>query len=184
MVDLSRPHARMIRPVMLVALVCGLGACSSFDSATRRMADAITLYKPEVVQGNLVSKEQASAVQVGMNRAQVRQIMGTPLITDLFRADRWDYVFTVKNRQGLEPQKYAVTVLFVGDLVSRIEGRDDLPSEQDFVSMLSGEKTYKPRDLEATPEQLARFAERNKPANAVQPAATAPAATTYAPLPQ
>ena len=165
-----------LRGVAAAALVCGAVALSGCSS--------VGIYKPEVVQGNLVSKEQASAVQVGMNRAQVRQIMGTPLITDLFRADRWDYVFTVKNRQGLEPQKYAVTVLFVWDLVSRIEGRDDLPSEQDFVSMLSGEKTYKPRDLEATPEQLARFAERNKPANAVQPAATAPAATTYAPLPQ
>ena len=146
-----------LRGVAAAALVCGAVALSGCSS--------VGIYKPEVVQGNLVSKEQASAVQVGMNRAQVRQIMGTPLITDLFRADRWDYVFTVKNRQGLEPQKYAVTVLFVGDLVSRIEGRDDLPSEQDFVSMLSGEKTYKPRDLEATPEQLARFAERNKPAN-------------------
>ena len=162
--------------VWSAAVLCG---CSSIGSIAN-----IGIYKPEVLQGNLVSKEQAAAVQVGMNRAQVRQIMGTPLVTDLFRADRWDYVFTVKNRRGIEPQKYAVTVLFAGDLVSRIEGRDDLPTDQDFIDMLGGDKTYKPRNLEATPEQLARFAERNKPANAAQPAATAPAASTYAPLPQ
>lgn len=173
-----------LRPqrIAMTALVWGtavLCGCSSIGSIAN-----IGIYKPEVLQGNLVSKEQAATVQVGMNRAQVRQIMGTPLVTDLFRADRWDYVFTVKNRRGIEPQKYAVTVLFAGDLVSRIEGRDDLPTDQDFIDMLAGDKTYKPRNLEATPEQLARFAERNKPVNAAQPAATAPAASTYAPLPQ
>lgn len=54
-----------------------------------------------------------------MLRAQVRQIMGTPLVTDLFRHDRWDYVFTLQHRKGVPAQKYAVTVFFAGDLVSR-----------------------------------------------------------------
>ena len=166
------------RHIAMTAMVCGVMTLSGCSIGN------IGVYKPEVLQGNFISKEQAAAVQVGMNRMQVRQIMGTPLVTDLFRSDRWDYIFTVKNRRGLEQQKYAVTVRFAGDLVSRIEGRDDLPTEQDFVGMLGGDKTYKPRNLEATPEQLQRFAERNKPVNTAQPTPDAPAATSYAPLPQ
>ena len=141
------------------------------------------VYRPEVVQGNFISKEQAAAVAPGMPRAQVRQIMGTPLVTDLFRNDRWDYVFTLQHRRGVPAQKYAVTVFFTGDLVSRVEGGDELPTEQEFVTMLGGKKTYKVRTFEASPEQLARFAEQNKPPAApVLP--TAPATTAYPPLPQ
>ena len=61
------------------------------------------VYKIDIVQGNFVSREQAAALKPGMSRAQVRDILGTPLLTSVFHADRWDYVFTFK-RQGVEPQ--------------------------------------------------------------------------------
>ena len=52
------------------------------------------------MQGNFVSKEQVEALRPGMSRQQVRDILGTPLVTSVFHADRWDYVFTIK-RQGV-----------------------------------------------------------------------------------
>ncbi|MFD1710269.1 outer membrane protein assembly factor BamE [Ottowia sp. GY511] len=155
MVDISRPHARMIRPVMLVALVCGLGACSSFDSATRSMADAITLYKPEVVQGNFVSKEQVAQLQPGMTRLQVRDVLGTPLMTSVFHGNRWDYVFTMK-RQGVPEQHYKLSLFFKDDLLERHEG-DEMPSEAEFVQRITRTKKVKVPQLEATEEQLAKF---------------------------
>ena len=94
------------------------------------------VYRHEVLQGNFISKEQAQALQPGMTRAQVRQIMGTPLITDMFRADRWDYVFTMRNRRGVEPQKFSVSVFFEGDALARVEGLDELPTNQDFVDLI------------------------------------------------
>ena len=65
---------------MLAVLVSALGACASFDSATRSVADVLTIYRPEVVQGNFVSKEQVAALQPGMTRLQVRDVLGTPLM--------------------------------------------------------------------------------------------------------
>ena len=87
----------------------------------------ITPYKVEVVQGNFISKEQVEALQPGMSREQVRQILGTPLVSSVFHGDRWDYVFTIK-RKGVEAQRRQLTVFFKEDRMDRVEG-DPMPSE-------------------------------------------------------
>ena len=183
MVDISRTHARMIRPVMLALLAVGLGACSSFDSATRSMADAITLYKPEVVQGNFVSKEQVAQLQPGMTRLQVRDTLGTPLMTSVFHANRWDYVFTMQRR-GVPLQHFKLSLTFKDDLLERFEG-DEMPSEAEFVQRIGRDKKGKVPQLEATEEQLAKFPAPND-ADASLPSATQTAeprpAGSYPPL--
>ena len=179
---IHRTHARMTARVMLAVLAAALGACSSFDQGTRSLADAITLYKPEVVQGNFVSKEQVAALQPGMTRLQVRDILGTPLVTSLFHAERWEYVFTIK-RPGEDIQTRKLTVFFQGDLLQRFEG-DPMPSETEFVATL-GSRSIKGKVpvLEATDAQLARFpaperAARTPAAVPAQPVTT----TSYPPL--
>nr|WP_028606047.1 outer membrane protein assembly factor BamE [Ottowia thiooxydans] len=160
---------RMLLVVSVTAaLTVTLTACSSFNRATLGMADALTLYKPEVVQGNFVSKEQVAALQPGMTRLQVRDILGTPLLTSVFHGDRWDYVFSLR-RQGVEPQNFRLTIFFEGDNVARFEG-DDMPSETEFVQRISRKRDIKVPTLEATEDQLARF-----PA---APASTAPVVDT------
>jgi outer membrane protein assembly factor BamE len=157
--------------VSLALCVAALvGACSSFNEATRDMANALTLYKPEVVQGNFVSKEQVAQLQPGMTRQQVRDLLGTPLMTSLFHEDRWDYVFTIE-RQGVKPQQYRLTLFFKGDALDRFEG-DEMPSENEFVQRIGRDKTYKVPPLEATEEQLAKF-----PAPGASAAAAAAAPT-------
>ena len=180
---IHRTHARMTARVMLAVLAAALGACSSFDQGTRSLADAITLYKPEVVQGNFVSKEQVAALQPGMTRLQVRDILGTPLVTSLFHADRWDYVFTMR-RQRVEPQNFRLTVFFKGDALERFEG-DEMPSETEFVQRISRERKVKVPVLEATEDQLAKFpAAPTDAAPAAGDAATSTAvpALSYPPL--
>ena len=166
-----RTHVRMTARVMPALLAAALAACGSFDQGTRGIADAITLYRPEVVQGNFVSKEQVAALQPGMTRLQVRDTLGTPLVTSLFHADRWDYIFTMR-RQGIEPQRYRLTVFFQGDALARFDG-DDMPSETEFVQRISRERKIKVPPLQATEEQLAKFP--------VAPAATAPDGAASAP---
>lgn len=95
-------------------------------------------YKVEVAQGNFVSKEQVSALKPGMPRAQVMDILGTPLLVSVFHADRWEYVFTMK-RQGVESKPYKLTVFFKGDLLDKVDG-SDMPTEQEFVDALSANK--------------------------------------------
>jgi outer membrane protein assembly factor BamE len=100
----------------------------------------ITPYKVEVVQGNLVTQEQAAMVKPGMNRAQVRDILGSPLLTDAFHADRWDYVFTMR-RQGTESQSRRVVVRFTGDTLLSIDTGGELPTEREFVASIDTFKT-------------------------------------------
>ena len=109
-------------------------------------------YRMDIVQGNVVTREQAAMVKPGMSRAQVRDILGSPMLTDVFHADRWDYVFTIL-RPGTEPQRRAIVALFKGDKLERLDS-PELPSEQEFVASIS---RTRPRIaaplLELTPEQ-------------------------------
>jgi outer membrane protein assembly factor BamE len=173
---------RQSRLVLAAAAALALLAgCGTVDSASRRITDSITPYRVEVVQGNFVSREQVEALQKGMSPDQVRQILGTPLVTSLFHGERWDYVFTLR-RNGVAPQQRRLTVFFAGNAMDRVEG-DTMPSESEFVSTLDNKrKTGKVPRLEATEEELRRF-NANKPPAPAQPTAPAPAAATnYPPL--
>ena len=171
--------------LVAAAILAALAGCSTVDGASRSIANAITPYKVEVVQGNFISREQVEALQKGMSREQVRNVLGTPLVTSLFHSDRWDYVFTLK-RKGVEEQKRHLAVFFKDDLMDRVEG-DPMPSESEFVTTLDKRKVGKVPRLEATEEELRAFQARNKPsaaaAAAATPASAAPVpATNYPPL--
>jgi outer membrane protein assembly factor BamE len=128
-----------LRPASGLAALLALGGCASLQSSDSLLA-RITPYHIEVVQGNVVTKEQIARVSPGLTRAQVRDIMGSPLLTDAFHADRWDYVFTIR-RQGAEPQMRRVIVRFKADVLDAIEGGAGLPSEHEFVASIDTFKT-------------------------------------------
>ena len=172
------------RLALVLALAALASACSSFDQASNRVAAIVTPYQVEVVQGNFISAEQARALQKGMTRTQVRDILGSPLLASMFHADRWDYVFTLK-RQGVEPQARKLVVFFNGDVLDRFEG-DEMPSEAEFVDALDGRrKGGKVPVLEASQESLQKFAPAANAADAAKAAAPAvlqPPPTIYPPL--
>ena len=173
---------RALRPILLVALAAGMSACGSFNRASETVADKLTLYRPEVVQGNFVSKEQMAHLQQGMTRLQVRDLLGTPLLTSVFHGDRWDYVFTMK-RQGVPEQSYRLALFFKGDALDRFDG-DEMPSETEFVERISSgkDKGKTPPPLEATEDQLARFPPAAEPAAAETPASAPQPSGSYPPL--
>jgi outer membrane protein assembly factor BamE len=117
-----------------------LGGCSSFNepASLKGFIAFIAPYKPDVIQGNVVTTEQFALVKPGMSRAQVREALGSPLITDPFHGDRWDYVFTLK-RQGFDDQARSFVVVFDKDAVQKIEA-PTLPSEAEFVAAISRKK--------------------------------------------
>lgn len=78
-------------------------------------------YKIDVQQGNYVTQEMLAKLKPGMTRSQVRFALGTPLIVDPFRNDRWDYFYMMHKRGELAEQR-AVTIVFRGDELLRIEG--------------------------------------------------------------
>jgi outer membrane protein assembly factor BamE len=184
----ANPHFSIQK--ILIAVACGvLASCSSgtMSSSSINPVNWITPYKVDVIQGNFVSREQVEQLQAGMTRDQVKAVLGTPLLTSLFHADRWDYVFTLK-RQGVEPQAFKYTVFFKGDQLERFSG-DPMPSEAEFISTLSNKRVLgKVPVLQASEEQL-KAAEKSSvskassgvPADAANVPA-GPSTTVYPPL--
>ena len=175
---MSEHQRRRASLILLLVASLSLVACSNLSGASKSIAGVITPYKMDIVQGNFVSKEQAAAIKPGMSRDQVRNVLGTPLLTSLFHADRWDYVFTFK-RQGLEPQARRVTVFFKSDVLERIEA-DALPTEAEFVASLdSGRNAGKVPVLEMTEESLKQLP---APVKAAEPKVLPPLPASYPPL--
>ncbi len=174
----SRHLPRRLAPLLAIAACAALTACGSMRSATTSMAGIVKPYKVEVVQGNFVSKEQVSALRPGLTRNQVREVLGSPLLSSVFHDDRWDYVFTIR-RQGVEPQSRRLTVFFKGDALDRFEG-DDMPSEAEFVASLdSRRKGAKVPELEASEAELKKFP---VPATPPAPVAAPAVPQSYPPL--
>jgi len=162
-----------------------LAGCSGLPKSSDSFLGVITPYRVDIVQGNVVTREQVALVRPGMTRAQVRDLLGSPLLTSVFHADRWDYVFTLK-RSGEARQSRRLSVFFNGDALVRHEG-DELPSESEFVAQFGARgKPGKIPPLEASEDSLKAFAARH-PVDAQAAAAQAPAAgaaqrTSYPPL--
>ena len=167
--------------LIIAAALAFLGGCSALGlPSTEGLMSSLTPYRMDIVQGNVVTKEQAALVKPGMPRNQVRDILGSPMLTDLFHADRWDYVFTIV-RQGTAPQRRTLVAFFKDDRLERLEA-PDLPSERDFVASISRNDGdgKPPPALALTPEQQQALPKPPKP----EPEAPAPGAVarTYPPL--
>ncbi|WP_323681292.1 outer membrane protein assembly factor BamE [Lamprobacter sp.] len=79
------------------------------------------VYKMTVQQGNIITERMVNQVQLGMNREQVRYLLGTPLLTDMFHTNRWDYIYTIRRgHQPMESQR--LTLWFEEDRLVSIEG--------------------------------------------------------------
>ncbi len=88
-----------------------------------------TPYKMEIQQGNFVTQEMISRLKLGMTREQVRFVLGTPLVADMFHADRWDYVYARQPRGGGPVEQRRFALFFEDSKLKRIEG-DVVPQGQ------------------------------------------------------
>jgi outer membrane protein assembly factor BamE len=174
--SLPAPARRFSWWLGVPAAAIAFTGCQSLQSSDSLLG-VITPYKVEVVQGNVVTREQVALVQPGQSRAQVRDVLGSPLLTDAFHADRWDYVFTIR-RQGAEPQSRRVVVRFDGERLASIDTGGELPAEREFVASIDTFKTSR----NAPPLALTDAQIKALPAPAKPLAATAPGTETDAPL--
>jgi outer membrane protein assembly factor BamE len=148
-------------PVLLLSLIAG---CSSVKVGPHRI---------DVQQGNALDQENVARLKLGLNRSQVRFLLGTPLVVDPFRNDRWDYVYVFYKAGKLAEQK-RITLFFDGDTLARIEG--DLPEPVAQPAVPAGEPRPEPKpEPQAAPAAPAVLAPAAAP-RAVEPvAAPAPA---------
>ena len=146
-------RATALRSAAASLVVVMAAGCSAWSADSGTVLGLVTPYRIPVQQGNVVTQEQVARLKPGMNRLQVRDALGTPLLTDTFHADRWDYIFTLR-RPGTEPQRRSVVVFFEKDVVKSIEA-PDLPSELEFVASISRFKDLKAPKLELSDDERA-----------------------------
>ena len=156
-VDTAVLHRFRFRAPLLATLACAvlaLSGCASWRAAPPAPSNAaagaqtttvtqlqkflwvFSPYRPDIQQGNFVSKEMLAQLKVGQSRDQVKFILGTPLLTDVFHAQRWDYPFYLARGDG-ELTSARVSVFFKDDLVERFEG-GNLPTEKEYIARIAG----------------------------------------------
>jgi len=114
------------RTAFAAALVALAAACSTVPRIP-----GITPYKMDIQQGNYVSQDMVSQLKPGMTREQVRYILGTPLVTDIFHKDRWDYVYWHEAANGKREKRHVTLFFSPDERLQRITG--------DVVSSAAGE---------------------------------------------
>lgn len=95
--------------IFVSAMLVSFSGCSSFSP-----------YKMEIRQGNYITPDMRKKLKTGMSRQQVSSILGSPLVSDVFHANRWDYIYRFEEKTRLVEQQ-RLTVYFDGDFVSRID---------------------------------------------------------------
>ena len=111
------------------------GVTTTGPTGVRRFLGMFSPYRIDVPQGNFVSREMVEQLKEGMTRDQVRFVLGTPLLTDIFHADRWDYVFRLQKGSGAVISS-RVTVFFDGDRLTKIDG-GELPTEAEYLAFIA-----------------------------------------------
>lgn len=84
-------------------------------------------HKISIQQGNLLNEQQLARVTVGMEREEVRELIGTPVVNMPFKGDRWDYVFT-RGPAGAAVKARRVSIIFEDNLVAQIDSNQDTES--------------------------------------------------------
>jgi outer membrane protein assembly factor BamE len=98
-----------MRLLALLVFVVALAGCGSI------------IHRIDIQQGNIVAPETFAKLKTGMTKSDVRQLLGTPLLTDIFHANRWDYYFRYEKRGQLVEQN-RFTVHFENEKLVRVEG--------------------------------------------------------------
>jgi outer membrane protein assembly factor BamE len=104
-----------MRLACLLAALCFLPGCNYL------------VYKMDVQQGNFVTQDVVARVKTGMTKAEVRQVLGTPLIADVFHANRWDYYFSSEKSGRVVGDRTLLSIFFENDKVVAIKGEGRPP---------------------------------------------------------
>lgn len=138
---------RLHRLIIPCSLALALAACESMYSVNSSVKGGVSSalswaptflgpYRPDVHQGNIVTKEMVDQLRIGMTRDQVRFMLGTPLLTNEFRKDRVDYVYYLNPRRG-EVQIRRLTLLFADNRLDKFTA-DPMPPDAEADALILG----------------------------------------------
>lgn len=117
------------RAAGLAAALAVVALAGSGCAPSKPVGNLFSPYRLDIAQGNYLTRETVEQLQPGMSRDEVRFVLGSPLLTDAFHPNRWDYVFRFQHGNGNSTVR-RVTVHFENDRVARIDA-DALPGRDD-----------------------------------------------------
>ena len=107
-----------MRFILIFISLCLLCACSrSYDGGF----NAPLLHKIDIQQGNVVDQEMLDQLKAGMDKKQVKFIMGTPVLIDPFHNERWEYIYSFQEGGTVREQRH-ITLHFENDKLAYISG--------------------------------------------------------------
>ena len=148
------------------ASLANAGAQTTQGTKLQKFLWIFSPYRPDIQQGNFVSAEMLDQLKVGQTREQVRFLLGTPMLMDMFHADRWDFPFYLARGNG-ELTTSRVTVFFKSNVVERFEG-GNLPTEREYIARIAGPIKTVAKD--AKKAEAAANARPVEPSTAAKPA--------------
>ena len=153
----NTPFLKGLAVSALVLLAGGLTACSGLttisDGSKSKIGQVFKPYRPDMVQGNFISKEQLDRVKVGMDREEIKVILGTPLLNSVMHPNRWDYVFAFKRGDTQLVDQRQVTLIFEKELLKEIKA-DQLPTEYELIAEIDGIKSDRRPQRKAVAKEL------------------------------
>ncbi|SFG38114.1 outer membrane protein assembly factor BamE [Duganella sp. CF458] len=125
------------QPASVAPVEASQGAQTTQITATQKFFWFFSPYRPDIQQGNFVSKEMLAQLKNGMSKDQVKFLLGTPLMADAFHGQRWDYPFRLAKGNGELTTSTVVVFFDKEDKVERFEG-GNLPTEQEYIARIAG----------------------------------------------
>ena len=133
-----------IRIVFILFLTVIILGCSSVPRI-------VSEYKIDVQQGNVLTQEMVSQLRPGLTKDQVRFILGTPVLMDVFHANRWDYVYRLqKGSTGVVEMRKFSTFFDSQNKLVRVSG--DVLAAEASDTLAIPVSTSREIDLGSIPE--------------------------------
>ena len=128
-------NTKTMRPVFVLSVLAAL------------LSGCLSVYKAEIQQGNVVTQDMVDKLKPGMTRSQVKFVLGTPLVTDMFHPARWDYYYYLRPSNETTGETQRLTVIFKNDLLMKVQ--EDTPIKSGAPA--SGDSGMKSPDVQVTP---------------------------------
>lgn len=125
MVSRYRVRMKKVLAYLAIGAILGLAGCAFGKKDTQPKPSVLEklpfVHKMTVQQGNIVTEEMVDRLELGMTQSQVRFLLGTPMLTDLFHTDRWDYTYTIRRAHD-KMAMTRLTLLFEAGRLVEVRG--------------------------------------------------------------
>ncbi len=139
-------RSRVIRSLCcLLGILAMVGCSRTYDGKW----NPPLLYKIDIQQGNVVSQAMLDKLKPGLDKQQVRFIIGSPILVSPFDTERWDYLYSYQVRGGIRRQRH-ISLQFEDGKLAGISGDVRVPGwdEEDAAA------ADPPADVQPTESQV------------------------------